>query len=295
MKTILFGGGGLVGSAITSYLSEILTDFTVVSRSNSTENIAHIKYDALNPFSEISDKLPKIIDVIIINAASIMQAQNIKEEKINIKINYDYVLEILKYAKKAQVQKIIYTSSLAFLKKPFLNFIDETHPIEATSNYAQTKLSAETAIKDFSEQNNINWFSFRITSPVSIAFADMNKNIVKYWLETAKAKKNMCIYGNGIRKQNFVATYQIAEIYGLAIQNNMPSGVYQIASETAISMKDLATLFADKFDIQLFYDTTKQEDISYENVSNNKIKEVFGYNSFLTSKQVIQKLLEDLS
>lgn len=295
MKTVLFGGGGLVGSTLTSYLSKIVTDFTVVSRSNSIKDISHIKYDALNPFSEIIDKLPKIANVIIINAASIMQAQNIEEEKINNKINYEYVLEILKYAKKAQVQKIIYTSSLAFLKKPFLDFIDETHPIEATSNYAHTKLSAEIAIKDFSEQNNINWFSFRITSPVSIAFADMNKNIVKYWLEMAKAKKNICIYGNGTRKQNFVATYQIAEIYGLAIQNNMPSGIYQIASETAISMKDLATLFADKFDIQLIYDTTKPEDISYENVSNNKIKEVFEYNSFLTSKQVIQNLLENLS
>lgn len=295
MNVVLFGGSGLVGNSLTDLFSNNFPSFTVVSRNINTPSINCVSYDAVASFKTIKDKLPKTADTIIINAGSITEPKSDNETRINLRINYEYVLDILDYALCCSAKKIIYTSTLAFLKKPLASLITEEHSIEPTNQYASSKFKAEEAIKEFCETNKIRWYSFRITSPVNTKYPELNRNLIQFWLNKGMNHQNICIFGNGERMQNFIDTEKIAEIYLKSAKGNYPSGIYQLASEDSISMNDLAKLFAKKFGIQTEHDLSKLEDHSYIKVSNTKIKESFNHHSFLSSAGTIKKLFSHIS
>lgn len=294
LKIVLIGGGGIVGTSLSKTLAIENHEVTVVSRQRPTVKAIFIKHSASEPIDQLSKKLNGTFDVIIINSGYVKETASLAGQLSNFEVKLKYVLEILDLAKKKKVKKIIYTSTLAFLQKPFLKTITEEHPVAITSLYGATKFLAESTIISFCQTHKIKYYCFRLPSPVNTANMELHNNVIKVWINNAKAGKDIMIHGKGKRHQNFIDTKDISEIYLQTINSEKISGIYNLASSSSMSMKNLAVMIGKKYNAKIKYDLLQKEDVSYKNISLKKLSSEFDTLSFRSSKKVINELLKTL-
>ncbi|MEO6305175.1 MAG: NAD(P)-dependent oxidoreductase [Bacteroidia bacterium] len=294
IKVVLIGGNGIIGTSLVQILPSNTIELTVVSRNKPLLKSTFIKHAANGSADQLSKKLKGNFDVMIINSGYIKETVSLVGQVNNFDVNLKYVLELLALAKDKKVKKIIYTSTLAFLQKPFLKKITEQNPIAADNLYGAAKYLAESSVVSFCITNKIDHYCFRVPSPVNTSDLNLHSNVLKTWTNYAKNKKDLTIYGKGKRHQNFVNTKDITEIYNQAIQKKKKSGIYNLASPSSIDMKELAGMIAKNFKVNVVRDLTKPEDISYKNISIKKLSSAFDTSSFQSSKKVIDELLKNI-
>lgn len=293
-KVLLIGANGIVGTALCEKLFTPKIELTVISRKKPCKKINFIKHSANLPINKLKIKLTEKFDTVIINSGYIKNTNDFEGQSNNFEINIKYIVEILNLLKDKKPNKIIYTSTFAFLQKPFLKTITETHPIAASSQYSAAKFLAESAVISFCDKNKVNYYCFRIPSPVNVDHISLHKNVLSLWIKNAQNNIDITIHGQGKRCQNFISTNDISEIYFQAIIEDKTKGVYNLASISSLSMQELAGLISKQYGSKIVYDITKQEDVSYNNISINKLNSEFNTDSFLSSKKVISELLKRL-
>jgi len=293
-KVIVFGANGIVGSSLCEALPSAQIELTAVSRQKPLNaKVDFIKHSAANNSADLLKKIKGKIDVIIINSGYISETNSFEGQTNNFTVNLKYVFDILEFAESKNVKKIIYTSTLSFLKKPFLKTITEKHPVAIDNLYSAAKFMAESAVISFCQKNKMDFFCFRIPSPVNTKNIDLHNNVLKVWNATSEKGNNITVFGKGKRHQNFLKTKDLAEIYMQAITNRKKSGIYNLASTSSLNMKDLAAMIAKKNNVKVFFDRSKVEDVSYKGISIKKLKSEFDLTSFSSSKEVIMDLIKN--
>lgn len=294
LKVLLIGGSGIVGTSLARNLSSGKVELTVVSRHKPVIKTTFIKHSASEPLDRLSKKLKGTFDAIVINSGYIKETTSLSGQLNNFEVNLKYVLEILDLAIKKKVKKIIYTSTLAFLQKPFVRTITEEHPVSVNNLYGAAKFLAESLIVSFCQTHKIKYYSFRLPSPINTSNIDLHHNVIRVWVNNATAGKDIVVHGKGHRHQNFINADDISNIYLQTINDKKKSGIYNLASPSSTSMKDLAGMISKKYGAKIKYDPSQKEDVSYKNISIKKLSSEFDTRPFRSSKNVINELLKTL-
>src|SRR6202007_362874 len=124
----------------------------------------------------------------------------------------------------------------------------------------------------------IDFYIFRLSSPVSAAFNRMPQTVVRKWIEQGISGKPILVYGKGRRTQNFIATSDISSIYNYCINHHCPSGIYTVASANSISMESLARIISKHFNVPLIFEGEDSLENERWNISIEKAKRELNYN-----------------
>jgi UDP-glucose 4-epimerase len=286
----LTGASGLVGTQIVESLYQNNFNIKALSRKSrlSVNKLEWILGDHLISKVNLCKKL-KGIDTIIHNGASIKVGLN-KEENFEIEsVNIDFTKKILDCTVNEGVKKIIFTSTLSFIKKPLPGIITESSLLNPLTKYAESKYICEELIKDYSKKYGIKYFILRLSSPVSFDLNLMHNTVVKNWILKSRKGEKIQIYGNGSRTQDFVSTKDIANCMISCINKEDKNGVFNVASGNSISMLELAKLISSKFGNN--YDFRGQDEYEKWNISIDKSKNELNYNPIYNSTDSIKSLL----
>ena len=291
-KILLTGGTGLLGTKLTEFFSAEGSIVLALNRTKPLDSTCAkwIKWDML------SGRLPddfsfEGIDVIVHNAALILEGKSNEERRELQAVNVLFTEDLMKKAAGSGVNKVLFTSSLSFIRKPLPSIIIEDSPLAPKTPYASSKYSGEQIVRKYAEQSKMDYYIFRISSPVSDRLDLMPKTVVRKWIEQAISGAEINVYGSGERTQNFVSVSDVAEVYLNAIRNHFPCGLYNIASEDSISMHELASIISKKFGVSVNFSGEDQNEHDRWNVSIEKAKRVLNFNPKFTSKEVIVELL----
>jgi len=242
MNVLVTGASGLVGNFIISKLIEI-REVTLFAQSrnssdfiNSSLNINFLEIDLTS--EKANEEILTILPHVIIHCAAQIPTDLFGDEycsDLNRKIDKNIYL----IAQRCN-SKVIFLSSTAIYEKSIMPW-SESQPVSPISSYAKQKLSSEITFS----QLQIPCVSLRITSPYG-GLQNAKRNVLYKFMHTAMLNEPLRVYGSGKRNQNFIFAGDIADVIKIILIKYLEgfdiSGIFNIACDSTISMRDLAKL-----------------------------------------------------
>jgi len=178
-KALITGVAGFIGSFLAEKLLD--EDYYVVGVDNlfrgKMENISHllkhprfqfIKHDITKPLDQINHSILKDVDIIY-HYAAINGTKYFYEIPLDVlRVNVKGTMNILEYATKIGVKKIVFASSSEVYGEPLYYPTDEDHPIilpevnNPRYSYAASKVIGEYYIVWYSKTYGIKYLILRI-------------------------------------------------------------------------------------------------------------------------------------
>ena len=282
MNLLIIGGTGFFGKSILDsfirglLLKHEISKITVLSRSADKFQSKHPEFKDYNikyikaDISSI-DELP-FADIIIHAATSTKQTDYLNNSFEEIKNTEKGVSNYIKLAKKFHKNfKIIYCSSGAvYGKQPSnLNNISEDFPFSDVNtlsvvkrDYALSKRNAESQIKEFGA-SGYNVSIARCFSFYGKYLPNDGNFAYSSFLESAKNGKDIIVNANREVVRSYMHADDLVEsLIKIALNSNPSCPTYNVGSDQAISIFDLAEEIAEKYDVKVI----KKEQIDYDNV-----------------------------
>lgn len=297
MNIFLTGGTGLVGTAISKMLTSNFNNIDAIYRNHTIKdtNFNWVKFDIATYNEKELQKLLNKKDIIIHNAASIKIGNTLEERNEIDKTNIKFTKYLLEIGVEQGVKKFIFTSTLSAIQKPLPQLITEEALLQCTSYYSESKLICEQLIQEYAKKYNLQYGILRISSPINLDINLLPQTVLKHWIEQSKSKKNIQVFGNGSRTQDFVAVSDIANAFLNCINKDNLKGIYNVASGNTISMLALAQLITKKFNNNIELIGTDVNENDRWNISIEKARKELNYQPKFTSKEIIVELLKNIA
>lgn len=279
MKILLVGSSSLLGRTFCELFSN---NYEIYSLSKSTT-----PYDT-NPIEcDLSEeipfvKLPLHVDIIIYLA----QANNYKDFKNFSKdiytINTIRVFELIEYYKNKSLKKFIYASTggVYTSSNEIYSEDDIISPEKLNDFYFKSKFSSELLLSSYSSFCNIiilrPFFMFGKNQKESMLFPRL--------IQAIKNKEAIKLNGTEGIKINPIYVIDAANILNLILNKNQ-AGIYNLAGNETISIKELCILIGEKLNTKPIFE--------YNDKSNNFIADIskFHYHEYTSIREAIDKVI----
>ncbi len=252
MKVIITGGAGFIGSTT----SELLVSegyFPIVLDnlySGSLDNISKIlklkkgiliKVDISN-FNDVKDRAKGVIkdsSGIIHLAAMINLEEVTKNPQRSLEVNVIGTLNMLELARKYDIERIVYASSVAVYGEPKRLPVNEDHPKRPTNLYGLTKLYGERLLwlyRDLYGLRPIALRYFNVYGP-RMKPGPYAGVVYKFIISLLKSRSPI-IYGDGNQTRDFIFVDDVASANLSALKSNYV-GALNIGSGNETSINKL--------------------------------------------------------
>lgn len=296
MKVIMTGGTGLVGTDIVKMLLQNGAQVTLWGRQQpaaGAPGLDWVEMDFMKEGLEKIEKLPEP-DVLVHGAAVLRPPAGSSPFEAFRKVNMEASEQLFTHFTQKKKVLLVYISSFSFLQRPLRLPIDEEHPTAPRDLYGITKYWAEQALEYHAGLHGSRYITLRVSSPVPDNIDLLPDTVVAKWIAQAKSRKPLTILGTGNRTQNFVATSDIARALVQTIEKQGVNGVFNIASATQLSMRDLARIICDRFGVETVSAGTDPNEEERWEIAIEKAKNTFHYDPEYTSAAAIHRLLATL-
>jgi len=168
---------------------------------------------------------------------------------VKTKIMLDYIVK-----HKLTNIRIIFSSSAATYGNPVMTPVNEVDPADPISPYGQSKLMVDWMLQSYQRAYDLDFVSFRYFNACG---ADSQArhgqpagatHIIARVLESIKNGTNFTLYGtdyptdDGTCVRDYIHVDDIARAHVMAIDSSVPSGVYNLGTNTGHSNKEIVTL-----------------------------------------------------
>lgn len=297
MKSIVFGANGYIGRHLVHYLN--LQGEVVIS-----SDIASQSIDGLANYHSIDITNLEQINTLDFNVDYIfcfggLTGTNVGFDKFRafIEVNEIGLLNILTHHKNTQSKaKIVFPSTRLVYNGQQNVFLKEDDPKAALTIYAQNKLSCEEYLKQYAINFNIDYTIFRICVPYGNIFGEnFSYGTVGFFYNKAKQQQNISLFGKGELKRTFTHVEDVCTIIIETIKlPGSTNTIFNIGSNDNLSLLDVANLFANKFNVQVEFETWPDDALKVESgdtiFDDTRIKSLVNYNYKNSIKNWIENL-----
>lgn len=255
-RVLITGGAGLIGSHIADIVSReepreilILDNFVRGRRENlhqaaSTGRVRIIEGD-------IRDRalLARVLDGVdvVFHQAAIRITQCAEEPRLAFDVLAQGTFDVLEGAVKAGVSKVVAASSASVLGlAESFPTTEDHHPYNNRTIYGAAKAFNEGLLRSFTEMYGLNYVAlryFNVYGPRMDVHGVYTEVLIR-WMERIAAGLPPIILGDGTQTLDFVHVRDIARANLLAAKSDVTDEVFNVASGTETSLKDLAELLA---------------------------------------------------
>lgn len=251
MRVLITGGAGFIGSHICEYFQgnaqvRVLDNF----RSGFRHNLAGFQHEFIEGSILNRDLLRKAVegvDYIFHLAAMISVPESMAKPVECNQINTAGTLMLLEEASRANVKKIILSSSAAIYGDNPVTPKRETMLPEPKSPYAITKLDGEFYFQMFADEGRIqtaclryfNVFGPRQDPKSQYAAA------VPIFIDRAVKHEPITIYGDGEQTRDFIFVKDIVAANVFFATRSLATGVFNVAYGQCITIKHLAATICE--------------------------------------------------
>jgi len=154
---------------------------------------------------------------------------------------------------KLSSTRFIFSSSAAVYGVPFMTPCHEVDPCEPISPYGESKLMIEQAMASYHRAYDLNYVAFRYFNACGAdstrrhGQAPSASHIIARVLESIKNDEEFTLNGidyptrDGTCIRDYVHVEDIARAHVLALDNKIPSGVYNLGSNIGVSNREIIT------------------------------------------------------
>ena len=251
-RILITGGAGLIGSHIADLVVQeqpreiIIYDNFVRGR---RDNLAHAA--AAFPLTivegDIRDRalLAKTFEGvdIVFHQAAIRITQCAEEPRLALEVLVDGTFNVLEAAVQARVARVVAASSASVLgMADAFPTTEQHHPYNNRTIYGASKAFNEGLLRSFAEMYGLKYVAlryFNVYGPRMDAHGAYTEVFIR-WMERIAAGQPPVIFGDGSQTMDFVHVHDIARANLLAAKSDVTDEVFNIASGTETSLKEIA-------------------------------------------------------
>ncbi|SFJ17376.1 UDP-glucose 4-epimerase [Amycolatopsis sacchari] len=249
-RFLVTGGAGTIGSAVVDQLVEagaaeiIVLDNLARGR---RENLAAAGDKATLVVGDINDRelvaeLMSGIDVVF-HLAALRITQCAEQPRLALESLVDGTFTILEAAEAASVKKVVASSSASVygLAETFPT-TERHHPYNNDTFYGAAKAFNEGMLRSFHAMYGLDYVAlryFNVYGPRMDVHGLYTEVLIR-WMERISRGVPPLIFGDGAQTMDFVHVHDIARANLLAAKAPVTDKVYNIASGTETSLRELA-------------------------------------------------------
>lgn len=291
MKTLVTGGAGFIGSHLAETLLKeghsvrVLDNFATGKRSN----LKDIERDAEIIEGDIRDpdtclSACREIECVWHLAALGSVPRSIADPMTSHQVNITGTLNMLLAAREAGVRRLVFASSSSvYGGNPELPRVETQHPMPL-SPYANTKLAAETYVRQFAwlyDMETVALRYFNVYGPKQDP-ASIYAAVVPKFISALKAGQSPIIYGDGEQSREFtyVADCVRANILaGTRPAEGISGEQFNVAAGRPVTVNKLFALVQAEVgvDIPAQYEPPRAGDVKFSDSNINKARSKLGF------------------
>lgn len=246
-KVLVTGGAGFIGSNLVRLLVEQGVIVRVLDNLSTgyIKNIENLPVEFIQgdmcDANLVQDAVDGM-DTIFHLAAHIGNVKSLEHPQKDAQINVLGAVNLLEAARKAGVQRIVYSSSAAIFGELLTMPIAEDHPQNPDSPYGVSKLAAEKYMLTFAKLYSMTVICLRYFNVYGVHQRyDAYGNVIPIFADRLLQGKPLIIYGTGEQTRDFVNVKDVAKANFLAATRAQHTGVYNLGSGFDITINALAS------------------------------------------------------
>lgn len=251
-RILITGGAGLIGSQIAELVAGerprqiiILDNFVRGRRENLRD--AMDKFPLTVVEGDIRDRalLARLFAGVdtVFHQAAIRITQCAEDPRLAFDVLAGGTFDVLEAAVNAKVSKVVAASSASVLGlADTFPTTEEHHPYHNRTIYGAAKTFNEGLLRSFADMYGLNYVAlryFNVYGPRMDIHGVYTEVLIR-WMERLAVGEAPIIYGDGLQTMDFVHVHDIARANVLAAKSDVTDEVFNVASGTETSLRDLA-------------------------------------------------------
>ncbi|MDP9811466.1 UDP-glucose 4-epimerase [Rhizobium tibeticum] len=306
-RILITGGAGLIGSHIADLVAReepkeilILDNFVRGRRENLADAVDKAPVTIVE--GDIRDRvllkeLNQGIDVVF-HQAAIRITQCAEEPRLAFDVLAGGTFDVLEAAVQAGVSKVVAASSASVLGlADTFPTTEEHHPYNNRTIYGAAKAFNEGLLRSFAEMYGLRYVAlryFNVYGPRMDVYGAYTEVLIR-WMERIASGLPPIILGDGKQTMDFVHVHDIARANLLAAKSDMTDEVFNVASGSETSLRELAALLTKVMGSSLepqFGPARKVNAVPRRLASTAKAEKLLGFSSKVTMEQGLRDLVE---
>lgn len=284
MKIWVTGGAGFIGSHVTAHLVTMGHEVQVLDNLSSGR-IENVPREAGFICGDIRDRewhgavADFAPEVLIHLAAQVSVPRSVEDPEGDARTNIVGSLNVLEFAGRHGLRKVIYSSSAAVYGVPDRLPLSERQVAKPICPYGVSKYAVEQYLPFFRDRFGLDYVVLRFAN-VYGPRQDPNGEggVVSVFAKRLAAGKAPMISGDGSQTRDFVYVGDVAEAVALSIECG-ESEIINVATATRMSVLQLSRIMSASFgyrDEPLFM-PERAGDIPHSCLENTRASEVLGW------------------
>ncbi len=279
-KCLVFGANGYIGRHLVKFLREggLSVKATDIQDRFVGADVDYFKTDITDVLN--LKGIDWDIDYVFMFAGITGTTRSFENYNKYIKINELGLLNVLTEIQKSDFRPRIVFPSTRLVYKGSRTPLREEDPKETKTIYAVNKIACENILKAYSGSFNLPYTIYRICVPYGDHFeAEYSYGTIGFFLNQAKNKGTINLFGDGSLRRTFTSIEDVCKQIINSCQNEKSvNQVYNTMGET-FSLKEIATLIADKYKSRITFSEWPEEHLRIESgdtvFNSEKIKTEF--------------------
>ena len=306
-RILITGGAGLIGSHIADLVAReepreivILDNFVRGRRENLVDAIDRAPVTIVE--GDIRDRallkdVSQGIDVVF-HQAAIRITQCAEEPRLAFDVLAGGTFDVLEAAVQSGVSKVVAASSASVLGlADTFPTTEEHHPYNNRTIYGAAKAFNEGLLRSFAEMYGLRYVAlryFNVYGPRMDVYGAYTEVLIR-WMERIASGLPPIILGDGTQTMDFVHVHDIARANLLAAESDVTDEVFNVASGSETSLRELAALLTKVMGSSLepqFGPARKVNAVPRRLASTTKAEKLLGFSAKVTMEEGLRDLVE---
>ncbi len=306
-RILITGGAGLIGSHIADLVARedpreivVLDNFVRGRRENLVDAIDRAPVTIVE--GDIRDRallkdVSQGIDVVF-HQAAIRITQCAEEPRLAFDVLAGGTFDVLEAAMQAGVSKVVAASSASVLGlADTFPTTEEHHPYNNRTIYGAAKAFNEGLLRSFAEMYGLRYVAlryFNVYGPRMDVYGAYTEVLIR-WMERIASGLPPIILGDGTQTMDFVHVHDIARANLLAAESDVTDEVFNVASGSETSLRELAALLTKVMGSSSepqFGPARKVNAVPRRLASTAKAEKLLGFSAKVTMEEGLRDLVE---
>lgn len=302
MKFLITGGAGFIGSHLAETLLHLSEDVIVFDdfSSGRYDNLKDLPVRVIEGDIRDADavhRAMKGVDTVFHMAALGSVARSVVDPHSTQSVNINGTLNVLDAARKAEVRRLIFSSSSSVYGESEVLPKHENMLPSPLSVYAVSKITGEYYCQSFRKTHGLQTVClryFNVFGPRQDPSSEYAAVIPKF-ITAAMAGEKPRIYGDGSQSRDFTYVDNVVQANLLAAERPwMPSQPINVACGERTTLLELLNHLEDIFgkDLSPVFADPRPGDVRHSHASIKRAQEVLGFKPLVDFDEGIQRTVE---
>ena len=205
-------------------------------------NVVFVEGDVRD--KRVVDEAVKGVDAVFHLAAITSVPYSIRNPDVTHEVNVSGTMNLLEASLRWDVDRFIYVSTCAVYGEAEYLPLDEKHPTNPVSPYAESKLAAEQCCREFQEAYWLKATILRVFNAYGLRMRkDQYGGVIARFVERLRGGKPPVIYGSGSQTRDFIHVEDVVQAMMRVLgSGEAVGGTFNIGTGVPTTINQLAQL-----------------------------------------------------